>query len=372
MSESLQNILVQGFGTIFCTFSNSDGKTWIMPQKNMSTAMNLYQPTGIRGKWMKKCFPYLYWIKPLQVQLSVTVSQYELQPNMKELLCRIFHSDTVDFSIFCGTPSVHQKITMQISKGSKILGYCKLSDKENIVNLFLYEQKTLETLKEKGVNQIPQCLYCAILDDNVSLFVQSTMKSNRSKILHQWSDLHWNFLCDLKERTEKKLPFEQTDFFRNINLLQHNQSYLPDNERIIIDIALTEIYNYYKNETVKFSVYHGDFTPWNMFVEKKQLFVFDWEYASSTYPSYMDQFHFFTQCCIFDRHLNSEKIFQSYIAQKHLLVKYIENPDFIYLCYLVDIILRYVNRDKGIYDKGMRNSLTVWLQLISFLIKCKK
>lgn len=36
---------------------------------------------------------------------------------------------------------------------------------------------------------------------------------------------------------------------------------------------------------VEYGVYHADFTPWNMSVEEGQLFVFDWEYASLTYPA---------------------------------------------------------------------------------------
>jgi len=372
ISKILADILQANSNITFYTFSNADSKTWIMPQKNMCTAMNLYQPSGIKGKWMKNYFPYLYWIKPLQKRLGIAVNQYELQLDIKKTICRIFHSDAVDFSIFCGTPSVHQKITIQISNENKILGYCKLSDKEDIKNLFLHEQKILGMLKEKEVSQIPECLYCNTLKDNLYLFIQSTTKTNHSKTLHNWNDLHWNFLTHLKEKTEQIIPFEQTDFFQSIKCLQQNQAYLLDSERAIIVIAIDKVLNHYKNSTVNFSVCQGDFTPWNMFMEKNQLFVFDWEYAGLTYPDYIDRFHFFTQCCIFEQHFDAKKIARSYLIQKQTFSEYITNPDFQYLCYLLDIISRYVNRDKGIYSEAMKNSLKIWIQLIFLLLKCEK
>ena len=36
----LSSILKQGGGNTFYTFSNADGKRWIMPAKHMQTAMN--------------------------------------------------------------------------------------------------------------------------------------------------------------------------------------------------------------------------------------------------------------------------------------------------------------------------------------------
>ena len=37
----------------FYRFGNADGKYWIMPVRGMRTAMNLYQPSGIKGKMLK-------------------------------------------------------------------------------------------------------------------------------------------------------------------------------------------------------------------------------------------------------------------------------------------------------------------------------
>jgi len=40
---------------------------------------------------------------------------------------------------------------------------------------------------------------------------------------------------------------------------------------------------------------HGDFTPWNMFVQQDHLAVYDWEMAKEAYPLGFDAFHFVIQ-----------------------------------------------------------------------------
>ena len=128
ISHLLSFLLNEGGSNTFYTFSNADGKRWLMPAKNMRTAMNLYQPSGIKGKGMKALFPYLYRLGVVNKAVGAEKKRYELVPELKKLLCRLFGTDDIEFSIFCGTPCVHQKITMQISKGARILGYAKFSD----------------------------------------------------------------------------------------------------------------------------------------------------------------------------------------------------------------------------------------------------
>jgi hypothetical protein len=363
----LNHILNDNSGSVHYIFSNANGKAWLMPQNDMKTAMNLYQPSGIKGKLMKRFFPYFHRIKPLRTKLGIAQNRYELQNSLKDLLSQIFHSDNFQFSVFCGTPSNHQKITVQISKGSNILGYCKISDRENIKQLFSREEKILNTLKGKNINQIPECLYCGSLTDNIDLFVQSTVKTNHSKVKHKWNSQHWAFLVNLKQKTEQTLPFEQTDYSRSMDKLHQNESYLSISERNVIHLAIDKIRIYYGGKLVTFCAYHGDYTPWNMFCEQNQLFVFDFEYAQLTYPPYLDWFHFFTQCFIFEKHWEANKIYDHYLSQRTHLEKHIDNPDFFYLCYLLDIVSRYVERDKGQYSKDMTHSLAVWTDLIANL-----
>ena len=161
---------------LFISFTNADGKRWVIPQQNMVTAMNLYQPSSWKGKLVKQFLPLLHKISFLRRNLGMQHHHYELCYLLKQELSHLFNCESIEFSLFSGTPSLHQKITIQLSIGHTILGYCKVSNKQNIKAIFKYEQKVLDTLMKKGVKQIPACLYCGTLKEDIDLFVQTTQK----------------------------------------------------------------------------------------------------------------------------------------------------------------------------------------------------
>ena len=124
---TLNNILDFTDGERFYRFGNADGKFWIVPAHYMRTALNLYQPSGIKGKMIKALLPRLHWLPPVRKVIHANSINCRLGNELHSLLCKVFGVQDIEFSIFEGTPSVHQKITMQLSRGNCILGYCKLS-----------------------------------------------------------------------------------------------------------------------------------------------------------------------------------------------------------------------------------------------------
>ena len=137
-------------GDSFYHISNTGGKVWLMPEKNMRVAMNLYRPSGIKGKLLKAFFPLVHPVGFVQEVVNVEKKKCALRSELYDLLCKLFRNSDLEFSVFCGTPCVHQKITIQLSVGKKILGYCKVSDSEEIASLFIEESKVLEQLKNQG------------------------------------------------------------------------------------------------------------------------------------------------------------------------------------------------------------------------------
>ena len=361
----LSYILNENEGDTFYSFSNADGKQWLMPIRNMKTAMNLYQPSGIKGKWMKSLFPYLCRIKPVGKAIHAERRKYALPKDLEDLLCRLFGANKIEFSIFCGTPCVHQKITMQISKGKQILGYCKFSDNEEIINIFQKEKETLDYLREQGIKSIPQCLYCGRMDNGIGLFVQTTTKSIHSTTTHEWSIREESFLKELNAKTKRKLPFEQTDFYQDLCFLNDYASGLTDFDISGIQKGINLVMERFGEHEVVFSFYHADFTPWNMYVEQGQLFVFDFEYAKRTYPPYLDYFHFFTQTAIFEKHLFVDKIGDLYRQDRKKINTFFQDPDFAYLCYLLSIVAHYVKREKGVFQGDVLQNMRLWIGLIT-------
>lgn len=366
----LSSILKQGGGNTFYTFSNADGKRWIMPAKHMQTAMNLYQPSEIRGKGMKALFPYLHWADIVNKAVGAEKEQYELMPELNGLLCQLFSSNNVEFSIFCGTPCVHQKITMQISKGTHILGYAKFSDNNEIKHIFQREKETLDYLGRKEVKSVPQCLYNGEWRNGITIFVQTTTKTRHSSTDHRWGARETAFIKELHEKTKLHIPFEKTDYYQDLCLLCEEVNNLQGFETGPIINGVSNVLNSYTNKEVNFSFYHADFTPWNIYVEKGSLYAFDFEYAKRSYPPFWDYFHFFTQTAIFERHLEADGIWKLFQQHKNDIKELLDGNqmDFAYLCYLLVIVAHYIKRENGVYSSSMIKYFKLWINLIAQLL----
>lgn len=361
----LNHILTKKNGNRFYRFSNADGKTWLMPARNMQVAMNLYQPSGRNGKLVKRLFPWLHRVPLVRRVIHAERLQCGLKKELIQLLERLFQVKELEFAIFCGTPCVHQKITIQLSKGKRILGYCKLTDNEEVAHLFRGEAKVLEQLNKQGVKGIPQCLYCGETDKGIWAFVQSTVKTQRSQVPHEWSRLQEEFLEELQKKTSQKIKFEESDYCQTLQDLQQHINWLPQKtHQSIVETAINKVMGTYSGKTVNFCAYHADFTPWNMFVESGKLFVFDWEYARLTYPPLLDRYHFFTQTAIFEKHWQGKEI-----------VVFLQSPhaDWIdretYKLYLLDIIARFTLREKGKVEGDVARSMSVWIEILNTLNK---
>ncbi|MGM9762690.1 MAG: hypothetical protein ACI3ZQ_01555 [Candidatus Cryptobacteroides sp.] len=361
----LDKFLIDGSGELFYRLSNADGKVWLMPAKGMRTAMGLYQPSGMKGRLLKALFPLLHVLPPVRKAVHAQTMSYALTDELKALLSRVFGTEKLEFALFCGTPCVHQKTTMQLSSGDRILGYCKFSDSDVIAELFRGEAVILDTLHANGLSSVPECLFCGTLSCGTHVFIQSTVKSSRSRIVHEWCALHEEFLTQLYGCTHRAVLFEDSDFCRSLQRFQAHIDWLPENVdgsyiAGLIETVITEN----KGKTVDYSAFHADFTPWNMFVEQGRLFVFDWEYAAMTYPPQLDRYHFFNQTAVFEKHWGADAI-----------IAYMQSPaaswmdDGLYSMYLFDMFSRYTLRENGRVKGNIADQMQVWFDLLKYLNK---
>lgn len=364
MKNFLNNILDFTGGNRFYRFGNADGKYWIVPAQGMRTAMNLYQPSGIKGKMVKALLPCLHWIAPVRKAIKAETVNCHLNSELHSLLCKVFDVQEIEFAIFEGTPCVHQKITMQLSRGNRILGYCKLSTSNDIKELFEKESDTLDRLCKSGVTGIPKALHCGTLNNGMHIFVQSTEKQASSRVIHEWSALQEEFLAQLHEKTKTVLPFEKSDYYTTLSALEQHLEWLPQNiDHGVVSKAIATIKEKYCGKKVEYGACHGDFTPWNMFANGNVLFVFDFEYTAMSYPAGLDRYHFFTQTAVFERHWGAEEII-AYIGSD--AGKWIDRQ--LYAMYLLDIISRFTMREGGKVTGEAATPFVLWGKVLEKLI----
>lgn len=348
---------------------NADGKQWIMPSRNMSVGMQLYQPMSWKGRVLKTCFPLLNkwdWLGIIKIVLHIKIVGQPVSETILNKLQEIFNIKDIEYSVFNGTPCAHQKETIQIYIKNKILGYCKITDKTELIDVFKHEEAYLDWLKKCGVKGVPECLCCQEIENGYWIFVQTTIKSKESVVHYKIGELEISFLHELANKTKESLLFKETEMYKWLKKIEEKSFETPE-----IRNAVKAVFSYYHfDDRVSFSAYHSDFTPWNMFVEDGILFVFDWEYAGKTYIPNLDIIHYLIQTKIFESQASAEELYDMlFIHYWNLLKNNFENPRIAVLAYLLDVMSKYAARDEGHETKDTIMLKNKRIKLISLIIE---
>lgn len=352
----------------YLKITNKDGKVWLMPKRHMKTGLELYQPSSKKGRLLKRWLPWLYWLKPLMGKLGMSDIEYIMNPQIHHIIEKEFNQDAVEYSVFEGTPCVHQKTTIQIFKGENILGYCKVTKNPELYGIFQHEQKLLGWLHEKGVDQIPECPYCGKTEDGNIVFLQTTTKTLNSLVGHEFGIKQLEFLSMLKVKTGVEMLYHESDQYQTICSLKAHENLLTVSQKKIMSLAVDAIETYYGTQKQLFCAYHADFTPWNMFENAGRLFVFDFEYGRYSYMPYLDMFHFLTQTAIFERELSAKQIYEEMLGRETELKEFFDNPWMAYLIYLVDVTARFVVRDGHSRTSDVDKLINTWFELIGLVM----
>lgn len=286
-------------GSRFVSLQNRQGKVWLIPVQNAKTALEVYQPSSVKGKTAKAL---LGWdaLDRLGAKAGLLSAwDVRLAGRLKELLDDLYQGYQV--SMFGGTPSPDQKITLQVFRGKEILGYCKLGDTDRARALFRHEKEILDTLEACGVDHVPRCLGVFDLDPGTSVLIQTTEKKTGAKTGHSLGPRHKAFLRALFEKTKREVAFEDTDYGRSLLDLQGNIPALDPEYRGAVTRALEGALQRYRGKRVRWGVCHRDFTPWNTCVTGDGLFAFDFEYALRYGPPGLDRWHFLVQTLRYEK-----------------------------------------------------------------------
>lgn len=378
MKENTDNLLQQivelGHGNFFYSFANDEGKRWLLSAKSRRTAIAIYQPGSCKGRMLKVFFPYLSQLPFIGLSGCLKSIRLSLTPVLQGLLEKTYSCTSPDFSIFCGTPSVNPKITIQISKGKKVLGYCKLTDKPEIAELFFHEQGVLDELRCLGIRRIPECLYCGKLCSNIWAFAQSSDRTEEAVTSHRLTTYHRAFLEELYFYTKKRFLWEETDFAQSLDDLGKYTNYFLPEDRILVWDAVRAVEHFYRADSVEFSLYHGDFTPWNTFVVGGKLHAFDFEYACHSCPPYMDACHFISETARLELKMDPVKAFQFFYWNMKRSLPEITNPEYLYLGYLLYTLSFYFRLYHGRFDTDDKGYV-YWVELIRIItdkMNCNK
>jgi hypothetical protein len=362
-----------GLGSVpYGVVPSKENLWWLIPLKNGSAAaasFALYQPSLARARLLKR-------IAVLAAKIGIAGMVFRdriyFRPEDSEIR-KIFDRNDLQYAIFTGTGGRHRKITVQVMDGrGVILGYIKVSDSHEIDELLNNEAAVLKRLSALKIGEglYPKVLFSGSIND-AHILVLDSLKNGRSTFGSKLSDAHIAFLVEIFRKTARNERFRESGFYRGllrrIDLLRGTtaQDFVIRGQKVLefLDGRIGE-------KELPFGICHRDFTPWNTFFHGSKLYVFDWEYAKEGYPPLLDLFHFIIQDGIIVRKLDPDGLLKKIAAYKDLIGTYISAVGVaaecitpLLLCYLVDISLLYIEREKGRADKEMIHTLDTWARL---------
>lgn len=328
----------QGTGFICISFSNVDGKQWAIQRRRMKVGLELYQPSSVKGKLLKRCLPYGQHLIAGGGLFHAEYAELFISPELKRLLTQYFGSN-FECSAFFGTPCVDQKVTVQISHGKRLLGYCKIGKTNRVFSLLEREKFCMDIMEHCNVEQVPRCLCLTVLSNGHTVLLQTTEKECGNRTEHVFGRKHAAFLKQMFEKTKQRISFYETDYADVLIRLKSNFLFFSEAEREVLEKACEIVRVHYSEKEQDFGMCHGDFTPWNSCLVKEKLYVFDFEYALVTAPEGLDYWHFIIQTALFEKRKTNMELIED-LRRRRLT----EREKISLVAYLLQIIDLYLYR----------------------------
>lgn len=367
--ELLNKLFVEDkTGKEYIVFCHSD-KTWIMPDESLEPALEMYQPSTIKGKILKSCIKLFHNNKNVLSKVRAQKKSLLLKQHVLKYLQEITGEEHIYVAAYMGDTTTRQnnKATLQVYNDQTILCYVKVSEEPEVLENFSREINSLKYLDERGIENIPRVLGEKQLE-NLRFFVQSTNKPLKQQVQLEFGRKQIGFIDNLVKKTQMNVTYETSEFYTSVQYLKEHIQQFADKEKSLIDTAIKQIEMYEEEKGFTFSFCHGDYTPWNIYYVDGKLFAFDFEYCYQTMPCYMDVFHYLTQFSFMGQHNDVEKTILLYQENKKKLKEYVVNPDIVYVCYLLHIIAFYHNRTNG-RKELLQEQMEFWMRLLEYLIK---
>lgn len=271
----------------FLAIPNSKAPRVVLPfaLRLRRSVMQLYTPQRPVGR-------IVVWLARMGFSIGERVELLE-EPEIRGTLGKIVGKE-VSIALWVAPPGAYQKLTVQlIGNDGTILAYAKFAQKPLAIKSLEREYHTLKLLEGQSQikDQIPKVIaWIPWRSGFVLLLTPGPSLPGPNKFGRH----HEQFLESLQSITFQKMPFEESPMWLDIKaLFAELVSHLSSEWVKRYQRALHLIINHLGQETLGFTMIHGDFTPWNTRRSKGgKLFVFDWEFARAGYLASYDRFHF--------------------------------------------------------------------------------
>ena len=342
-----------------------DSKKWIMPKQEVRIAMDMYQPSSFKGRWLKSSV-IKHQRKPIFDRNSkIELVKMSFSPAARRQIEEILGIRDFYISAYIGElwTSQNDKAVLQIYSDDEIYAYVKITTNAENAKRFEKEANALSSLRESGIEYVPRVIGLD-LDGEVKMFAQSSDKPMGQEVKLEFNEQILDTVKDIVSKTKKNIDYKDSDFCKSVEYLKTRMDVFDKEQQSIVNEAIKKV----ELTKINFAFSHGDFTPWNVYYVSDEIRLFDLEYCSESMPEYVDVFHYLTQMSLLGKRYTAQCAMREYEHQLDLIKEYVDDPKCTYICYLLWIISFYIKRADQNIDR-IREALDVWVEMLEYLVK---
>ena len=379
--KSLRKILTETLFSEFRSFAlvpSHSAPRWIIPLDNRrvaSDSLRFYNPSSLKGKVFKCIASNLAYLGIQRVwghDRLIVASKGDAQDES----LATFLQDLRDVRDIClafstGTPRYYRKTTVQVmSRDGRSLAYAKIADTQQAQRLLVQEAKVLRRLAELRLStgHVPRLLYTGQFHEN-ELLVQSAPTGKIRKGKKRLDRRHIEFLAEIFNQTSTRKSFLESDYWIRIkNDVESLRERISDDWQPRLQNGLNICESTLASKVIPLGLCHRDFVPWNTYLERGYLYVFDWEYAVEQGIPFWDIFHFVSFPAMLIARCSGKRLIARWWGRrlKQLLTQYAEKigvdvalVPVCFLLYLIEVSCFYL--DMFACD-GLQDTQRQWLQ----------
>lgn len=257
------------------------------------TFLNFYNSNSFKAKIFSRLSKIIFALKSSRlISSGYFTIHFRKDLEIKEYLKGLPYDN---YSIFTGTVGVNRKILIETNKDNKTNAFIKMPISNASKKLVNNEIQTLEDLNTHTFESFgfPKTLKNRC--EKIGVLENIKPKKTTTKVL--FKGIHAKVLDEIYLKTINHRKLKETFFIEKIkenldkidgeNCLKFSKKIQENLNSLFAQLNL--------EAEIPMSKTHGDFTPWNMYVNQDKLFIYDWELSLKEAPLLFDLFHFILQ-----------------------------------------------------------------------------
>lgn len=365
-------------GTSFGAINNPDGTIrWLAPMAQKGAYyLHLYNGSGWRASILK--LGVSIGVK-LGLHQQIYHQAFTIYTRESPLWITNLQGDIRDhYAVFTGTKGENRKAVIAVGNAKQVDCFIKLPLTPAAEKLIAQERQQLERAAQWVLPswKIPTVLIMGNGEEGAPapMLAVSNVKPASFSTSDELGPLHIQALAECYHSAVPK-TFGQLPVWEEMQAELQTLQVTPDHtalnseEVALVKRELTKLAaGFDPKEVLPMAMAHGDFTPWNMFLQHNKLGIYDWE-LSRELPLGYDAFHFVLQSQLLIRRSSAEQITIQLRELTHYAATWGCSVDdlqrslsFFLLRHISYYLLRYLRQD--VLHEQVHWQLKVWCEML--------